>query len=789
MGLRRRVARRLRWQLGLGLLMAVLTPVPAALAAGDANMSSCPSSTESSPGFHASLPDCRAYEVVSEADSDDVLNLQETYGFPEGQHFVYSSPLPAPGEAAGTGTQESFLATRTADGWQQRPLSVPQGEGVTNLSLAAQTSAYGVTFTGDFSDALVMKPFQDPLEAPRLDETTGAMVYELSLTSDTVATVSLPDSGKLTQGMLEFPSVYKQDGQGQANGWGLYLDGASQDGSRVFFSTTAKLPTAPGTPEDTHAASAEVYERTGGHTYLVGVLPNGEVPVCGAEVGQNDDSTARGDEGDYAYGAISPDGANVVFHARGENATGAACTERETGLFLRDTVDGTTVSLPGTFYAGRAGTGAGEEEKIFTVEQEGAKIYEYHVATKQIVEIASGSQGLLAYSANGARVYYLGPEEGVYLYEEGAPEAKLVPETQQGRYLATTVELKKEPVIFTGAVIRPNEPTQNGSVTNNASVVTPNGNDLMFLSPDKLTSYKNCVEVKGEEQCHVEVYLYDAGANKVTCLSCAPTDAAPPAAPQGEANLVEEHFGPGAGADFVPPSQPLVDSRPAEGGREAVMRAVFETTEGLVPQDTNGTMDVYEWEQEETEGCSRSSLNVANLEESPAYSHVNNGCLYLLTSGTGEEVSESDVTGGSHLVGASEDLKDIYVQTGDSLVPGVDNTVHVYDIRENGGFPYTPTSNGCEPGLCRAEGGQPPVFGEPASVGFTGVGNLKPATVKPKAKAVSLTRKQKLDRALGACRREKRKRRRVVCERQAQGKYGAKASRNTHHHGHREVSK
>jgi hypothetical protein len=776
MDVRARMTRR-----GLALATATLIAVgvcwvsgvlaAGAHAQGDINQASCPASTELASGFGSFLPDCRAYEVVSEANSDDVLNIQETYGFPEGQHFVYSSPLPAPGEAAGAGTKESYLATRTAGGWQQRPLSVPQGEGATELSLGAQTSAYGVTFTGGFSDALVMKPFQDALEAPRLDEATGAMVYELSLASDKVATVSLPDSGNVTQGMLEFPFVYKQDGQGHTNGWGLYLDGASRDGSKVFFSTTAKLPTAPGTPEDTHAASAEVYERTGGHTYLVGVLPNGEVPVCGAEVGQNDDSTARGDENYYAYGAISSDGANVVFHAPGENAAGAACTEREKGLFLRETADGTTVSLPGTFYAGRAGTGPGEEEKIFTVEHEVAKIYEYHVTTKQIVEVASGSDGLLAYSANGSRVYYLGPEEGVYLYEEGAPEAKLVPETQQGRYLATTVELKKNPVIFTGAVIRPNEPTSSERATNNAPVVTPNGNDLMFLSPDELTGYKNCVEVNGEEQCHVEVYLYDAGTNEVTCLSCAPTNAAP----QGDANLVESDFGPGAGADFVPPSQPLVDSRPAEGGREAVMRAVFETTEGLVPQDSNGTMDVYEWEREETEGCSRRSLNVANLEESPTYSHVNNGCLYLLTSGTGEEVSGSDVTGGSHLVGASEDLKDIYMQTGDALVPGVDNTAHVYDVRVDGGFPRTSTTEGCEPGVCRPEGETPSVFGEPGSVGFTGAGNLKPATVNPKSP--SLTRKQKLARALEVCRRRKSKRKRAVCEGQALRRYRASASR------------
>ena len=177
-------------------------------------------------------------------------------------------------------------------------------------------------FTGDFSDALLMAPFQDALESPRLDESTGTMVYEFSLSSGAISTVSLPDSGKLTQSMIEFPTVYREDGLG-LDGWGSFLDGASQDGSRIFFSTTARLATAPGTPEDTHQTSGEVYERTAGHTYLVGVLPDKEVPACGAEVGQSDRSTlVTAERRSYAYGAIAPDGSNVVFHTPGAQRGG-----------------------------------------------------------------------------------------------------------------------------------------------------------------------------------------------------------------------------------------------------------------------------------------------------------------------------------------------------------------------------------------------------------------------------------------------------------------------------------
>jgi hypothetical protein len=764
----------------VAMLLAALLAAPTALAAGDANQPSCPASTESSPGFRTYLPDCRAYELVTQADSGDLLNIQDTYGF--SSHFTYMSQLSTRGEGTGAGLPEEFLATRAAKGWQQTPLSVPQGEAPGG---EPTFDTGGVMFTGEFADALLMEPFQNASESPRLDGTTGTMVYELSLGGGATSTVSLPDSGQLTQGMIEFPAVYREDQQGLTNGWGGFLDGASEDGSRIFFSTSARLATAPGTPEDTHQASAEVYERTRGHTYLVGVLPDGEVPMCGAEVGQSDRSTAGSGSNDhYAYGAIAPDGSNVVFRTPGEDPAGVNCTEREAGVFLRDVVNGATVKLPGDLYAGRAGTQPGEEEKIFTVEKARGKIFEYNVASEQTVEIASEVTGLLAYSANAARVYYLGPEHGVYLYEEGAPAPKLVPGTQQGGY--GEGGLVVESGIY-GSFIKTGEPTPSSGVAENAPVATPDGNYLMFLSPNQLTPYKNCVEA---EKCRVEAYLYDTGTDQVTCVSCAPSNAAP----QGNASFLPELSGPAESADWVPPAPPLIDDRPAEAGREAVMRVVFQTTEGLVPQDTDGTWDVYEWEREETEGCSRASLKLASLTESEHYDEADRGCLYLLSSGTGRELEEAGnherLEGGSHLLGASEGLTDIYIETAEPIAgtPGLDNVAHVYDVRQNGGFPSTATtSEGCEPGLCRPEGEGSPVFNPPASVALAGAGNLEPATVEPTPKA-TLTRKQRLTRALKACKRAKNKHERAACERKARAMYGAKASPNAHR-GHRGGSK
>ena len=307
-------------------------------------------------------------------------------------------------------------------------------------------------------------------------------------------------------------------------------------------------------------------------------------------------------------------------------------------------------------------------------------------------------------------------------------------------------------------------------------MVTPDGDTLMFLSPDQLTPYENCVEV---ERCHVEAYLYDAATDRVTCVSCGPGNTAP----QGNASFEPLGEGPGASASWLPQAMPLIDDRPAEAGREAVVRVVFQTTEALVPRDTNGTWDVYEWEQEESDGCSRASLKLASLTESEHYSAADHGCVYLLSSGTGRELEipgrAEKKEGGSHLLGAGEGLTDIYIDTVDPMTGtlGVDNVPHVYDVRQDGGFPSPAASapTGCEPGLCRPEGEGSPVFGSPASAGLTGTGNLKPPAVTqaPKPKTAAQIRAERLAKALKSCRGDRKKANRTRCEKQARKRFGA----------------
>ena len=132
--------------------------------------------------------------------------------------------------------------------------------------------------------------------------------------------------------------------------------------------------------------------------------------------------------------------------------------------------------------------------------------------------------------------------------------------------------------------------------------VTPDGHSLLFMSGQSLTNYDNEDAGTGLD----EMFLYEADSSELRCVSCNPSGEAP----------VTTEFNTYPGLDqgiggFFPISQsatyqPQVISD--DGGR-----VFFDSGEPLVPQDTNGWLDVYEWERpaspaESTNFCARSSL-------------------------------------------------------------------------------------------------------------------------------------------------------------------------------------
>ena len=156
----------------------------------------------------------------------------------------------------------------------------------------------------------------------------------------------------------------------------------------------------------------------------------------------------------------------------------------------------------------------------------------------------------------------------------------------------------------------------------------------------------------------------------------------------------------------------------SEGGG----RLFFQSPDALVPHDSNGLLDVYEWELPGVGSCTSGS---------PSFSESSGGCVFPISDVAG--------SGESRFMDASASGNDVFIWTADQLVPSdTDSRADVYDVRVGGGFPVSASppvcvnADSCKPPVSP----QPGVFGAPASATFSGAGNMQVVApvVKPKAK-------------------------------------------------------
>jgi hypothetical protein len=131
------------------------------------------------------------------------------------------------------------------------------------------------------------------------------------------------------------------------------------------------------------------------------------------------------------------------------------------------------------------------------------------------------------------------------------------------------------------------------------------------------------------------------------------------------------------------------------------------------------------------------------------------------------------------LLGADTEGKNVFFTTADQLVrKDTDTQLDFYDARicepESGNPCITeppPPLEPCTEEACHGIAPVPPSLLSPGTASFNGEGNsaLPAPAVKPK----SLTRAQKLTSALKACKRDKSRKKRATCEKQARKSYGA----------------
>jgi hypothetical protein len=646
------------------------------------------------------LPDHRVYEQVTPVDKNERDLLDHFNGYydftlaaPSGDSVVFQSQGAFADSVVG-GAVNEYIATRGTDGWSSQATMPARDQ-------ESERSTIPVAFSPDLAYEVLTSASQ-PLAAGELSG--GALNLYLRKNSD--ASYEALTKGAVAPPLTDYTSS---------------LDAFSSDDSQILLENinalTANAPTE---------ALENVYNYSSGEPTLVGVLPDGSVDPAGAVAGAGSSASVEH--------AMSEDGSRIYF-----TSPAAHPQESPVGqLYLRENAlrpDAQTVKVSASQKTNGSGPGGTDaigvqpavywdasmdgSEVFFTSpseltndaytgsEDQGRDLYRYEANGGGLVDLTANHEArnedgaavesVIGASSDGSYVYFMASGQltsdapqggGIYLWHGGA----------------TTF-------IATGG---PSEGDQLGP--NQTARVTPDGRHLAFMTGS---------DPLGTGSSAQQLYLYSADDSTLSCVSCAPNGATP------------------VGDVFVPPASEIggfnaFQSTPRyliDDGSEVF----FDSPNPLVPADTNGQMDAYEW---------------------------HNGQLSLISSG-----QDSDA---SFFQDATADGRDVFFGTRQQLVAQDDDEDRdLYDAREGGGFPRPLTPPSCSGTGCQGAPPTPPVFATPASNTYNGIGNFAPVkpSVATKPRAKPLSRAQKLTRALKDCRSQRGKRR-AGCEARARKSYG-----------------
>jgi hypothetical protein len=494
-----------------------------------------------------------------------------------------------------------------------------------------------------------------------------------------------------------------------------------------------------------------MYEWSGGQLALVSVLPASE---GGAAVGGAFGGSVGGSSD--ARHAISNDGSRIVWMTNSS----------QPHLYLRDSARGETVRLD----AGLTGTpefqtATTDASEVFFTEN--GDLYEYDVVHGELLRLTEGAEvrfvSVLGVSEDGSYVYFVANK----VLAPGAVPGRCAeapsPEASCDLYVRHDGTIRLVTVL-SGA----DNPDWSRSLPHLTARVSPDGRWLAFMSQRSLTGYDNRDAISGKPD--EEVFLYDTEHDRVVCASCDPTGARPAGVESGNLGLLSL-----VGGDRVWENDQWLAANipgwtPYSLGNALYQsrylsdsgRLFFNSNEALVPQDVNGTWDVYEYEPPGIGGCAVSSVT---------FGEHSGGCVGPLSSGSSPEESA--------FLDASQTGSDVFFLTAGKLSSqDNDASLDIYDAHEcSDASPCLPVPAvlppPCSTGdACKAAPSpQPSIFGAPASATFSGAGNVPPSGSTPAVKRRSLSRAQKLARVLRACRKKPRKRR-PACVKHARGAYG-----------------
>lgn len=767
------------------------------------------------------LPDHRAWEMVSPVarNGAGVESLPKEGGVIEaaedGDALTYITT--GPSESAPEGNRSPAftqnLATRVtgADGepeWKSEEIAIRDPERAPGVSPGKQQEY--LFFSPDLRSALVQPVGRFKESEPQLStEASEKTIYirddeQCAPPPSSCYTPIVYPGNDTAQPQLAFGGIKEQPDTGVR-----FLD-ATADLSHVVLSSEVPLT------EEATAQPSNLYEWNAATRalQLVNVLPGEEgkegPPAAGnkldlgtlgqaaTQLRRNAISEEAGHVGERVVWSVEPKSGNAHLYVRDMAArqtvqvdapeAGAKLGSAETPIFQAANTADTRV-----FFT--------DEQRLTTSSRSPDEagvddLYVYESATGALTDLtvprgaeAAGVQGMvLGASQDGATVYFVAngvlSENSNLLGESASPGDCLIKESEIpgatcNLYVDRYIDGEWQRPQFIAALSNQDLPDWGQLSRQDLGEVpvrvSPDGNYLAFMSQRPLTGYDNHAVNAGAEGTRAEeVYLFDDASGRLKCVSCNPTGARP------NAVLDTEQSGEGLGL--------LVD-RPevwAEGGHwlagslpgwtqnegdEALYqsrylsdsgRLFFNSADALVPADVNGKEDVYEFEEDGEGTCAAAE-----------------GCVSLISSGTSAQESA--------FLDASASGDDVFFLSAAPLVASdKESGFAVYDARVcTAASPCvqvgSSSSHSCESNdECKAAAGNSePVYTPPPSATASGsnlaAGKTEVLPAKT-TKAAKPTRAQELAKALKACRKLKRKSRRVVCERTARKRYGPKTA-------------
>ncbi len=743
------------------LVAAVVIPAAPALAAtGDG----CPneqlrqeSNVDPATGqpYSVGLPECRAYEMVSPLDKQEHDAIE--FGSPD-----LAMTVSPDGDTVGWQSQGDFAGAENYQVQNFHPSNpyISQRDAGSWHTRSGLPPASLIELPADTPGSLLP---QDVLLSADLSAEVGCgfAVLRGGLGSGLVCAARESDGSWLST--PSFDSLY-----GELSDRPL-VDGASADLASVVFQTSFDHFL----PSDTTSTQCEsvskfcaLYEMSG----IGGASPQlrqVDIDNNGNTIGPENEVAVGAIRGS-TYQAISQDGSTIFFTATPNASNGFGASTNVQTVFAR--VDGTStvdISNPAPSECTRCireaeegkpesseakpaiyqGASADGSKVFFTTTQQLVNgdtdstpdLYEYdfnNSPAHSLIQISGGGLGeptpgagaevggVVSISEDGSHVYFIG--SGVLTTLPNAlDQTPIHGEKNLYGYDTDNGETK-----FIGT-LSPRDSIDVGLEEGQGAQSTPDGRYLIFDTYAHLMG--------NDTNAGQAVYRYDFQTGELTWISHAATNFSP----TDESMSATVALQPTAAAGGALPSTNDAGRAISEDGTYVV----FSTSERLQASDVNGAVNVYLWHD--------GDVSMISDGHDPA------GALFPVISASGA---------------------DVFFETRERLVgQDTDTLGDIYDARIGGGFSAPTPEPSCSGEECQGTPSSTPSFGSSGTSSFTAGGNLTPGSTSfptpEESKLKPLTEAQKLAKALKQCKRDKVRKRRTSCEKEARKKYGTKTKK------------